>query len=98
MGRLSRPPDERVCTDPTTTFLITVGIFGITLELLLLSGRIMGIIGMSGASILTRVTEMRDAFGGTHHERAWSGAMDWASAIAVHCTGRLAQLATCSSR
>ncbi len=40
------------------TSLITLGILGITLILLLFSSRIIGIIGVSGASILTRVMGM----------------------------------------
>ena len=40
------------------TSLITVGVLGITLVLLLVSNRIIGVIGMSGASILTRVMGM----------------------------------------
>jgi multiple antibiotic resistance protein len=40
------------------TALITLGILGITLILLLFSSRIIGIIGISGASILTRVMGM----------------------------------------
>ena len=40
------------------TALVTLGILGITLILLLFSGRIIGVIGMNGASILTRVMGM----------------------------------------
>lgn len=40
------------------TALITLGILGVTLVLLLFSSRIVGIIGISGASILTRVMGM----------------------------------------
>ena len=40
------------------TSLITLGILGITLVLLLFSSRIIGVIGISGASILTRVMGM----------------------------------------
>ncbi len=40
------------------TALITVGILGITLVLLLFSNRIIGVIGTNGASILTRVMGM----------------------------------------
>ena len=40
------------------TALITIGILGLTLVLLLFSNRIISVIGVSGASILTRVMGM----------------------------------------